>query len=595
MTHAIHYFMWGYQPHFRINRECAAKRLFQALERRFEPEVFLVGILDDATAQRFPACVEPEEDFWIQSEEFNSVPSWSAEILKGYPEARMFQSHPLAQQRQDEDLRKRSIRDGIKKVIDDHTSKPKGITFYVSYPAKVDCYLVSVVLGLQKGVLDAYYSLKQTHVKMHEYRSVSVPVSLIDAAVSEFLNESAEQLLRPEPGVGLLSSDSEVDELLRAAGNRLANGLVWRIDQNCIEGMNNLFRACTTVSSLRYEKSASSGRIVLARSDHPAIDQQVQFSLPTHLANFRASRKMLELTSKDISLHSDSEKVYGLAKLNEYQTEAEDLFEVQILGHHHWELRHAGNVLMKVQYGTPRLPRLSFDERKFCTDLPRIFKNISDIEIQSLLSLVKAAEQEPHGTLLIISEAAAIEAERLKNQGTPIKPCRLTPDILRHLTPIDGAVILTPQGVCHSIGTILDGKATANGDPGRGARFNSAVRYYESSEAPCMAIVISEDGGVDFIPNPLPALRRSEIDERIVALAKLKDAEKISRTRYLAFVDWLEEHRFYLKERDCAFLNPLIEEYEERLSRESESSIRVIREKFTPHPGMDEALYYTNG
>ena len=52
---------------------------------------------------------------------------------------------------------------------------------------------------------------------------------------------------------------------------------------------------------------------------------------------------------------------------------------------------------------------------------------------------------------------------------------------------------------CYSIGVILDGKATGRGTSTRGARYNSAIRYVESSPYPCMAIVVSEDGMVDVI------------------------------------------------------------------------------------------------
>jgi hypothetical protein len=70
----------------------------------------------------------------------------------------------------------------------------------------------------------------------------------------------------------------DTEDLLRSAGHRLMTGVVWRIDQQCIEGMNNLFRACTTISSLRYEQSAGAGSILLAKKDHPAVEKKVEFA-----------------------------------------------------------------------------------------------------------------------------------------------------------------------------------------------------------------------------------------------------------------------------------------------------------------------------
>ena len=60
------------------------------------------------------------------------------------------------------------------------------------------------------------------------------------------------------------------------------------------------------------------------------------------------------------------------------------------------------------------------------------------------------------------------------------------------------------DGVGQGIGVILEGSATDQGDPSRGARYNSAIRYVETisknpNYANCFAVVISEDGDVDMI------------------------------------------------------------------------------------------------
>jgi hypothetical protein len=60
MSRAINHFMWGYQPHFRATQEGKAQSILQSLDTRFDPEVFLVGILTDGRQNRHPACVEPE-------------------------------------------------------------------------------------------------------------------------------------------------------------------------------------------------------------------------------------------------------------------------------------------------------------------------------------------------------------------------------------------------------------------------------------------------------------------------------------------------------------------------------------------------------
>jgi DNA integrity scanning protein DisA with diadenylate cyclase activity len=107
--------------------------------------------------------------------------------------------------------------------------------------------------------------------------------------------------------------------------------------------------------------------------------------------------------------------------------------------------------------------------------------------------------RQRRGTTVVISERARDEAVRLGNQSLRLEPFALTPEAVPMLTAIDGAVLMDPEGRCHAIGVILDGRASRRGDPARGARFNSAVRYVDGSDHACVAIVISEEGGVDLL------------------------------------------------------------------------------------------------
>ena len=79
--------------------------------------------------------------------------------------------------------------------------------------------------------------------------------------------------------------------------------------------------------------------------------------------------------------------------------------------------------------------------------------------------------------------------------------------MITRVTSIDGALLIDRSGICHAIGVILDGLASPKGTPSRGARFNSAIRYVESAKSAnteVLAIVVSEDGSVDVLPD-LPA------------------------------------------------------------------------------------------
>lgn len=590
MGMAITHFMWGYQPHFRIGQEVVAKRSFQILDDNFDPEIFLVGILTEEKDDRFLSCVEPEEDFWIKSEDLNKVAEIAKSIIKTYPEKNIIQSLPLAQERQFASLSKKSIQDGIKSIIDNHKFKPQGMSYWVSFPSKVDCYLVSVVIGLQDCVIDSFYRLKKNKVRMHEYRNIEVPTSLIDATISEFLNHATEELTKPDPGLNDKKIDSE--DFIRYAGDRLMRGIVCRIDQNCIEGMHHLFRACCTVSSLYYERSIGSGTIILAEKDHSAIQKTVLFENHYNLREYRGARKLLELGRSNMGLHCDSEKIYGLASIDKYDPANEDLFEVKILDHHHWELVHNNQTLMRVHYGQPYLPKISFEIEKLRIDLPRIFKGIGVNEINQLIQIVSEAAKERHGTMLLISEAAQGESRRLKTQGIPLVPCQLNSQLLRSLTPIDGAVLLSPDSKCYSIGTILDGKASDTGDSSRGARYNSALKYIQSSQVPCIAIVVSEDGGIDLIPNLRPPIKRSDIEVNIAELRNLCEIDTISWRIYSKLLDWFDDHRFYLLESHCNLVNKLKQKIDKRLDSEQPRNLKIIRSEYAPHKEMDTEIYY---
>jgi len=500
MARFIDHFIWGYQENFRVIHETHAKSLFQLLDKRLEPKVFLVGVLVDDYDDRYPACVEPENNFWILSESFNNILEQSKHFVKTYPESNILQSHHLAQQWQDECLFKRSIRDALYAVINQSPQRPGGIRYYLSYPVKINGYMVSLAIGLQEIVIQAYHNLLISQVNIHEYRSFKVPTSLIDAVIDKYLENAAEELLKPDPGCDL-SGGKSPDEILRSAGNYLMGGIGAKVDifmnQEGYEYL--LFDAINKITSLKYEQAVSYGKLVLAKKEHPSLKKTLTFSDPIAIKNHRAVRKLLELASKDLAIHMNAKEIWGLVSVENYSGDAEDLYEVVILGYHYWTLNHAGNILMRVQNGLPSLPIPIVDENQLRTDISRIFNNIACENVELLISLILSAEKEKHGTTLIISHNAEKESQRLNNHAFTLHPVSLTPELLKQLTPIDGAVLLTPDGTCHAIGVILDGLATEKGDKTRGARYNSAVRYINPQKTPCMAIVFSVDGGISII------------------------------------------------------------------------------------------------
>ena len=74
-------------------------------------------------------------------------------------------------------------------------------------------------------------------------------------------------------------------------------------------------------------------------------------------------------------------------------------------------------------------------------------------------------------------------------------------DLLDNMIPIDGAMMFDLDLTCHSIGLILDGQVAPKnlGKKERGARYNSALTYIKNNKGDAFAVVISEDGMVDFL------------------------------------------------------------------------------------------------
>lgn len=578
-----------YRIHVQVSAEFALKRLDEGLR----PEVSLVGVLQEELPHRHPACVEPEKEHWIESEAFDDATRLAASIRENYPEAQLFQSHPLARQRQDDALHRRSLRDAILQIIAEHTAKPDGISFFASTPELVGGYLVSTVLSVRTDVLNSFHRLSSGEVSLHPYRNMPVSRSLVDAAIDELLDEAAIGLLMPDPG--LRTRERKAEETVRAAGRRLVRDSAFRVNRGDLDGFNGFYEACDKISSLKYEQVEGRGRLLLTQKDRTGIRTLIGFEDSVRLSDHRRVRKLLELTSAGGALHTNSGSVFALIDGDVPIAAEEDVFEVVFLGHHHWEFRHAGELMMGVKFGQPYLPRLSGYESKLKQDLPRLFPGIPADATELLVGLVRQAERERHGTLMVVSAKAASESKRLKNQATPVAPCQLTPELLGHLTGIDGAVIVDVNGHCHAIGAILDGLASAHGDPGRGSRFNSAIRYVQSATErgiSTLAVVVSEDGGVDLIPDPPPMVKRSLVSAAVAEMEQTSRAIPIPRRRYNDLYDWIRQHRFYLLPDDCESINSSVREVERRLAEEEPSAMWVIRETFEPDPRMQPSFYY---
>ena len=482
--------LWPHQERYRKVAQALAEELFDALDDDLKPFVVLLALpLDPALPAR---CLEPE-NCGLPAEAFTNAVARGRTIQHAtpWPYPERDDVSPAMVRRKHEGL---GVRDAVQETLDtldEHATHQH----FTGWPVAIRGYFVVTVLRVQRKPVRAYPSLRP-----HRFYTDGRPLaaSLLVAAMYRFNEESVKALSEPEPGAGIIVRPRESEELLRAAGKSLLDTPAQALGLDPVT--TKLFATCNTISSLRYEGAEGVGKLLLARRGHPNIEEIFALTCPTELTDYRAVRKLLEMTTPDVHLLADGENVYALGRhVGHYDAVREDLFVISFVTHYAWELQHAGHVLLRSHYGLPGVPRTRLSRTGFRRALKRTFGLTDAPKVERLWDVVLEASRQKHGTLLVITTEALAEADRLKLQCTLIEPVPLTPLITRLVTSIDGAVLLDPEGYCYSIGVILDGRASGRGNSARGARYNSALRYVESSDYPCLAVVVSEDGMVDVI------------------------------------------------------------------------------------------------
>lgn len=579
MAHrTIDYYMWGFQPHFRSSLEHAVEKVLKGIGLQVEPEVFLVGFLAPG-GNRHPICIEPETGRF-RPDHLAGVFEQARIIFREDPETQIFNSD-----RRVHELRQRSLLDlararATKEALEGAIAGADTV-FFVGRSTRVEQHDVHTVIGLPQGAMNAQPRLHtQIKDRMH------VVGSLLDAAVEEILERSARALYFPDPGADPLVLQADTSDILRAAARRLMRSITVLTGQLLGAG---LYDALNEVSTLRYERRVGIGSLVLTRADHPAVDEVITLGRPVQLSEHRAVRKLLEVSHRQgLSPLSDGTAVYALGTVGTtYDAAEESIFSILLLGEGTWELRHVETPMLRVEFGAPRLPRPRLDRNHFVDTVERVFAGTSTRQPDRLWNYAMAAADAEHGTMLVVTAAAAEEAERLQAQGMPIRPVLLQSSTLAQLTSIDGAVVLSPDGTCHAMGVILDGAASGVGDRSRGARFNSAVRYLGSASGPTVIVLISEDGMIDLLPNLRPRVKRSHLESALQAtqgaVAK-QDFEQF----YKAFRR-LETLEFYLSAEQCSIANSLEEQMEDL--RWERHQMRIHHRILQPDPAMDESYF----
>ncbi len=579
----IKLFMWGYQSHFRVSIKVSAKSLFERIDKRLSPRIFLLGILVDDRKDRHPICLEPE-DCGFDIESFSEIHNLAQELEKVDEEKKLLHSHPIAQKNHEDRINKRAYIKAISKILkkDDIYEKYER---YIAFPTYVEGYLVFVVLELKKDIIQQYYSLVK---KKNDIFSISR--SLLESSINTFLNACGNSL-KDSKNTESIAIDRPPDEFLREAGKQFMQTVACAGNW---EGFHGLYAACNEISSMKYEGTIGLGKMIIGSRDHENIKITLQLKDPIKLYDIRKVRKFLELSDNNSSIVSDSVFIYGLGELRgKYNPTNESLFVVHFTSHFKWELFHDNNSLMVVEYREPSLPVEKIDRKKFYSDLKRIFNGINKNQIDDLWEVAINATNQKHGTLLVISDNAISESKRLGKQCFQLKSLKLSEKTIQQVTSIDGAVLLDRSANCYAIGVILDGLATDKGDAARGARYNSAIRYYErfKENTPMVLVIISEDGMINLIPDLMPQIYHSLITDAISDFKKILDKDKIDRKFFYECMSFFQSYNFYLTQDECKTINNLKLKIETKDKDTDIRSIKLVYKEFTPDSEMNSSYY----
>jgi hypothetical protein len=254
------------------------------------------------------------------------------------------------------------------------------------------------------------------------------------------------------------------------------------------------------LASISYEKKVASGKMLFI-NEIQQCDLKISFNekYPLEIKNVKQIRKLLEMTTGRLCLVSQNDHIIGIG---DYDDSSDNLDILLFNGHQRWSYHKKGKELLSYKEGNYTF---IFDKNiNFISYFPDNF--INEINYKYLNSLLHEIRQLNHGMILIISDEAKNEVERLCEfgRGYAIKPIDLklprSRDLLSSITSIDGAIFIDTNLVCYGLGMILDGIAVKTGLSARGARYNSAKCYIDNKDyEKFAAVIVSDDETIDII------------------------------------------------------------------------------------------------
>lgn len=576
MSRGIYLFMWGYQESFRISCQLLIRDVLKEIGAEVNAEVFLVGARAPESKNKNEVCIEPEDGKWNLSI-FNGLLDSIESIYDNHHLKNMFYGDSASMRDKPKWMRQDSTRRAIENALKEYDESNEVMSF-CGDTRRLDEYYITPVIQIPNSTFKKFPTLKPKlkgdGQQEYGYRS------FIHAAIFTVLNEISEILQTPEPGRFTYNAMRSPEEIIRIAARSFLRTPGLSIEAKYYQG--GLFDELNLVSSLMYEGGGGIGSLILVNSENEAIDYLVRFIEPVSFREPRWVRKVLQMAATESSIIADTNRIYGLGKLKKtHDSQEQDAFTINFIDHYYWELCCGKLVLLRSQYGVPKLPQEYFDKPSFIANYIRIFPQSSVENSLNLWNLLQVQIKQEHGSMIVVTEDAALEAKRLSKQGTTIKPTYLSESLLQCISRIDGTILLDPYGMCHAFGVILDGEANDKCTPSRGSRYNSGVRYVCSEGRSGLAIVASDDKTIDIIPKIRPLVSRSLLEQYITAF------NTSTIDNYHDARNWLDKYRFYINAEQCEPLNSTIARLD-NCPREV-GRLYIGTDKFEVHVDFDES------
>lgn len=564
--------IWDLDWQFRTHLEAATKGTLEAIGFRGEVEGALIGLRhsgDDATVilQRQNNTASQNVERAFRDIDIPAIES----ILKGRGDGphneRPDYRHSIALQR----------------YLNSSNSNRSWRYFLAPKSATVGDFSVYATLATTSVAIGLAPQLRRT-----KSDGTVATSSLVSQVIDEILRRSWLHLASDPNGYGMSSLRSQRFELVRAA---TATIVAEALDPTGLHGTRDSDLLLSSLSALPYEGRVGRGAIIVAAPDSTSIRVNLHLQSPVPIDRLHAVRKLMEVATEKTSLLLYQSAIYGIGEIDDFTENSDtELASIDFTGRNSWRLRQGERTVLQVKDGISQLP--DDVDANIAGIAARVSWLFPEANVETLLRLARAARQNRHGAMLIISADAAEESRRLAPQAWAVQPTEISDEMMAQLTDMDGGVLVDPQGRCHAIGVILDGLASGTGDPGRGSRYNNPIRYLRTSKGTeknipnAVVVVYSTDGAIDILP-PYPRKVEQALIKHLVARLIRNADVSTPDLNDLGFVlQALRDHQFYLSQRQCTDLNEALDRLDQTLT---DSAIRdALRQRFDPDPRMDE-------